>query len=164
MSAFRIGIGRLPKQNAELKFCFDGHALKAREGDTIASALLANGINVVGRSFKYHRPRGVSSCGPEETGALVTIGCGSKAEPNARATMQWVTEDLEVYSQNCWPSPRFDVLAINDWLGSILPGSPLSAGFYYKTFMWPAKFWYKIYEPSIRRAAGMGKASLEACV
>ena len=166
MSSFRIGTGRLskqfPTQSAEINFSFNGQELKARQGDTIASALLASGITVVGRSFKYHRPRGVSSCGPEETGALVTVGTGAKAEPNARATMQLVTEGLQVFSQNCWPSPRFDVLAINDWVGSILPGSPLSAGFYYKTFMWPAKFWYRIYEPSIRRAAGMGKASLEA--
>lgn len=155
MSGFRHGEGRL--NDANIQFSFDGRPLSARQGDTVASALLANGIEVVGRSFKYHRPRGVSSCGPEETGALVTVGHGAKSEPNARATMQLVEDGMEVFSQNCWPSPKFDLLSINNVIGSIMPGSPFSAGFYYKTFMWPAKFWYSFYEPSIRRAAGMGK-------
>jgi len=160
MSGFRHGAGRL--DDKEITFSFDGRNLAAREGDTVASALVANGIEVVGRSFKYHRARGVTSCGPEETGALVTIGYGATAEPNARATMQLVTPGMEVSSQNCWPSPKLDLLSVNNVIGSILPGSPFSAGFYYKTFMWPAKFWYRFYEPSIRRAAGMGKAPKEA--
>ena len=160
MSGFRHGAGRVGEK--ELQFSFDGRMLAAREGDTIASALMANGIEVVGRSFKYHRARGITSCGPEETGALVTIGSGACSEPNARATMHQVTSGMEVSSQNCWPSPKLDLLSINNVVGSILPGSPFSAGFYYKTFMWPAKLWYSFYEPSIRRAAGMGKVPTEA--
>ncbi|MDP6190153.1 MAG: 2Fe-2S iron-sulfur cluster-binding protein, partial [Gammaproteobacteria bacterium] len=160
MSGFRKSAGRLA--NKTLQFSFDGRLLSAQEGDTVASALLANGIEVLGRSFKYHRPRGVTSCGPEETGALVTVGTGASAEPNARATMQLVTAGMEVTSQNCWPSPKLDLLSINDVIGSIFPGSPFGAGFYYKTFMWPAKLWYSFYEPSIRRAAGMGKVPIAA--
>jgi|TARA_B110000902_G_scaffold60347_1_gene71135 sarcosine oxidase subunit alpha len=154
MSGFRHGQGRLG--DATLNFTFDGKPMLGRAGDTVASALLANGVEVVGRSFKYHRPRGVTSSGPEETGALVTIGAGGKADPNARATMEPVTQGLEVFSQNCFPSPKFDLMSINGLAGAVLPGSLFSAGFYYKTFMWPAALWYKFYEPSIRAAAGMG--------
>ena len=154
MSGFRHGEGRLG--DATLNFTFDGKPMLARAGDTVASALLANGVEVVGRSFKYHRPRGVTSSGPEETGALVTIGAGGKADPNARATMEPITKGLEVFSQNCFPSPKFDLMSVNGLAGAILPGSLFSAGFYYKTFMWPAALWYKFYEPSIRAAAGMG--------
>ena len=98
----------------------------------------------------------MTSSGPEETGALVTIGAGGKADPNARATMEPLTQGLEVFSQNCFPSPKFDLMSINGLAGAVLPGSLFSAGFYYKTFMWPAALWYKFYEPSIRAAAGMG--------
>ncbi len=160
MSGFRHGNGRLAK--TKLNFSFDGKSMVAREGDTVASALLANGVEVVGRSFKYHRPRGVTSSGPEETGALVTIGAGAKADPNVRATMEPVSEGLAVFSQNCFPSPKFDLMSINGLAGALLPGSLFSAGFYYKTFMWPAALWYKFYEPSIRAAAGMGTPPKEA--
>ncbi|MDP6969885.1 MAG: sarcosine oxidase subunit alpha family protein [Gammaproteobacteria bacterium] len=160
MSGFRHHRGRLAED--EIGFSYNGRILPARVGDTVASALLANGIEVIGRSFKYHRPRGVTSCGAEETGALVTIGSGAAAEPNVRATMQLVTAGMQVSSQNCWPSAQFDLLAINNLVGSILPGSPFAAGFYYKTFMWPARLWYQFYEPSIRRAAGMGKVPTQA--
>lgn len=160
MSGFRSHLGRL--NDEQISFSFNGQSLSARAGDTVASALLANGIEVVGRSFKYHRPRGVNSCGAEESGALVSIGIGAEQEPNVRATMQLVTEGMQVSSQNCWPSAQFDLLAINNFVGSLFPSSPLAAGFYYKTFMWPAKFWYKLYEPAIRRAAGMGKVPDQA--
>jgi sarcosine oxidase subunit alpha len=160
MSGYRIANGRLGE--AEFSFTFDGRRMTARAGDTVASALLANGVEVIGRSFKYHRPRGVTSSGPEETGALVTLGSGARLEPNVRATMEPVREGLEVLSQNCWPTPTFDLWSVNSLVSGLLPGSLLSAGFYYKSFMWPAAFWHRLYEPAIRRAAGMAKPPREA--
>ncbi|THH35692.1 sarcosine oxidase subunit alpha family protein [Aliishimia ponticola] len=139
---------------APLSFRFDGHSYDGLAGDTLASALLANGIKLMGRSFKYHRPRGVYSAGSEEPNALVTVGRGAAAEPNIRATVQELYGGLEAVSQNRWPSLGFDVLSLNDL------GAPfLGAGFYYKTFMWPQSFWEKVYEPFIRRAAGLGGLS-----
>ncbi|UWQ89770.1 sarcosine oxidase subunit alpha family protein [Rhodobacteraceae bacterium M382] len=142
---------------ASVSFRFDGRDYMGLEGDTLASALLANDVHLMGRSFKYHRPRGVLSAGSEEPNALVTIGSGTNREPNMRATVQEIFEGLEASSQNRWPSLDLDVMSVND-----LAAPFFGAGFYYKTFMWPAAFWEKIYEPMIRRAAGLGALSGEA--
>jgi NADPH-dependent 2,4-dienoyl-CoA reductase/sulfur reductase-like enzyme len=111
---------------------FDGQAIDGFAGDTLASALLANGIRLVGRSFKYHRPRGVLTAGPEEPNALVELRSGARREPNTRATIIEMFDGLEAASQNRWPSLRFDLLSVNSLLAPFFP-----AGFYYKTFMWP---------------------------
>ncbi len=137
-----------------VSFTWDGKRLQGQVGDTLASALLANGQRVVARSFKYHRPRGIFTVGSAEPNALVTIGSGAAQDPNIRATVQEIYPGLEARSQNRWPSLGFDILAIND-----LASPFLSAGFYYKTFMWPRSFWEKLYEPFIRRAAGIGALS-----
>ncbi|WP_370284637.1 sarcosine oxidase subunit alpha family protein [Pseudooceanicola nanhaiensis] len=150
----RLKTGGLIDRGTALRFSFDGHDYTGFRGDTLASALLANDIRVVGRSFKYHRPRGVFSAGSEEPNALVTIGRGAGAEPNVRATMQELRADLEARPQNCWPSLHWDLLEVNDWASRFI-----GAGFYYKTFMWPRKFWEWVYEPAIRRAAGLGALS-----
>ncbi|BCW90788.1 Sarcosine oxidase subunit alpha [Alphaproteobacteria bacterium SO-S41] len=154
-----VGPYRLPTGGAidraqALSFRFDGTSLTGFAGDTLASALLANGHRVVGRSFKYHRPRGVLTAGPEEPNALVELRSGARREPNTKATTAELFDGLEAASQNRWPSLRFDIGA-----AARLAGSAASAGFYYKTFMWPAAFWEKVYEPAIRRAAGLGRAS-----
>ncbi len=138
-------------------FRFDGHRYEGFVGDTLASALLANDVKLVGRSFKYHRPRGIYSAGSEEPNALVTVGRGAGAEPNIRATVQELYSGLEARAQNAWPSVGFDLMAIND-----LAAPFLGAGFYYKTFMWPKAFWEKLYEPVIRHAAGLGALSGQA--
>ncbi|MDQ7069972.1 MAG: sarcosine oxidase subunit alpha family protein [Rhodobacterales bacterium] len=135
-------------------FRFDGISYQGFEGDTLASALLANDMTLINRSFKYHRPRGVLTAGSEEPNALMTIGSGAGQDPNVRATTQELFEGLEARSQNNWPSLEYDVLSVND-----LASNFLSAGFYYKTFMWPKAFWEKVYEPIIRRAAGLGALS-----
>ncbi|MER8524530.1 sarcosine oxidase subunit alpha family protein [Mesorhizobium sp. M1076] len=140
-----------------MNFTFDGRRYQGHPGDTLASALLANGVRLVGRSFKYHRPRGVLSAGSEEPNALVELRRGARQEPNSRATVVELFEGLEARSQNRWPSLGFDALAINDLLSPFL-----TAGFYYKTFMWPKGFWEKLYEPAIRRAAGLGSLSMQA--
>ncbi|MFV2002176.1 MAG: 2Fe-2S iron-sulfur cluster-binding protein, partial [Paracoccaceae bacterium] len=137
-----------------VRFSFDGERYAGLEGDTIASALLANDVRLVGRSFKYHRPRGILTAGSEEPNALMTIGTGQGRTPNVRATSQEIYEGLGVLSQNSWPTRRFDMLSVNDVFSNFL-----SAGFYYKTFMWPRSFWEKLYEPMIRRAAGLGALS-----
>ncbi|HCZ01273.1 MAG: sarcosine oxidase subunit alpha [Rhodobacterales bacterium RIFCSPHIGHO2_02_FULL_62_130] len=147
------GKGQIDR-NAPLTFKFDGRSYGGFKGDTLASALLANGVKLVGRSFKYHRPRGVLTAGSEEPSALVEIIGAANQTPNVRATVQEVFEGLTARSQNRWPSLRFDALAIND-----LAAPFLSAGFYYKTFMWPRAFWEGLYEPLIRRAAGLGSLS-----
>ncbi|SMC43026.1 sarcosine oxidase subunit alpha [Rhizobium sp. RU36D] len=151
------GKGRLtPARTA--RFTVDGRSLTAIEGDTVASALLANGIHLVGRSFKYHRPRGILTAGPEEPNALLDISRdAARRQPNVRATVQEVFDGMRVQTQNRWPSLSFDVSAINDVLSPFF-----AAGFYYKTFMWPKSFWHKVYEPFIRRAAGLGVAPEEA--
>ncbi|GAW33984.1 aminomethyltransferase [Roseovarius sp. A-2] len=138
-------------------FHFDGRAYEGFAGDTLASALLANGVRMVARSFKYHRPRGVMTAGSEEPNALVTLGLGAAQEPNLRATTVELHEGLWARSQNRWPTLGFDLLAANDLLAPFL-----GAGFYYKTFMWPRAFWERVYEPVIRRAAGLGALSGEA--
>ena len=137
-----------------VSFSFDGRSYQGFKGDTVASALLANGVRLMGRSFKYHRPRGVLTAGSEEPNALIEVVGPANQTPNVRATVQEIFEGLVVRSQNRWPSLRFDLLSIND-----LASPFLSAGFYYKTFMWPRAFWERIYEPIIRRAAGLGSLS-----
>lgn len=140
-----------------LSFRFDGVNYYGYAGDTLASALLANGVRVVGRSFKYHRPRGILSAGIEEPNALVEVGEGARKEPNLPATLVELYDGLQATSQNRWPSLSVDLLSINQLFAPIL-----TAGFYYKTFMWPRSFWEKLYEPIIRRAAGLGRASGKA--
>jgi sarcosine oxidase subunit alpha len=137
-----------------LGFAFDGRRLTGCHGDTLASALLANGVHLVGRSFKYHRPRGIVSAGAEEPNALVTTDRGGgRVTPNLRATQLELYEGMRARSQNRFPSLSFDLGAVN---GAIAP--LLSAGFYYKTFMWPRWFWRHLYEPAIRAAGGLGRA------
>ena len=136
-------------------FTFDGKPYQGFAGDTLASALIANGVHLVGRSFKYHRPRGFLAAGAEEPNALVDIDRGNgRSAPNLRATQVELYEGLVARSQNYWPSLRFDLLAVND----LAPAGLIGAGFYYKTFMWPFALWHKLYEPAIRRTAGLGKA------
>src|SRR4051812_25659452 len=152
--AFRTASSGLIDRRRPLDFSFEGTRYAGFEGDTLASALLANGVRLVGRSFKYHRPRGILSAGSEEPNALVELRAGARREPNTRATVAELYEGLEAQSQNRWPSLRYDALAVN-----ALAAPVFAAGFYYKTFMWPAAFWEKLYEPMIRRAAGLGRAA-----
>ena len=166
MSGFRIAspnAGCRIDQSKLLNFIFDGRTYSGFQGDTLASALMANGVMVIGRSFKYHRPRGLFSAGSEEPNALVTLRQGDRNEPNIKATEIELYDGLIAKSQNCWPSPKFDLMAVNQ-----LAGNALSAGFYYKTFMGPRMFfnrttevWWQ-FEKLIRRAAGLGKAPVEA--
>ncbi|MFB0994994.1 MAG: 2Fe-2S iron-sulfur cluster-binding protein, partial [Paracoccaceae bacterium] len=146
--------GGLIDRSASLNFIFDGKSYQGYAGDTLASALLANGQCLMGRSFKYHRPRGPISAGSEEPNAIVELREGARLEPNTRATVAELFDGLVAKSQNRWPTLKFDAMAITDLLHPFL-----AAGFYYKTFMWPATFWEKIYEPIIRRAAGLGSLS-----
>jgi sarcosine oxidase subunit alpha len=150
------GKGRLtPARTA--RFTFDGKSYTALEGDTVASALLANGVHLVGRSFKYHRPRGILSAGAEEPNALLDISRdAARRQPNVRASVQEVFDGMKAQSQNRWPSLAFDVGGANNLLSAFF-----AAGFYYKTFMWPKAAWKHIYEPLIRRAAGLGVAPTE---
>ncbi len=151
----RLSGGQIDRTTT-LTFKFDNRSYTAHPGDTLASALLANGVRLMGRSFKYHRPRGVLTAGSEEPNAIVELRTGNRQEPNTRATTIEMFDGLEANSQNRWPSLKFDALAINDRFSNFL-----SAGFYYKTFMWPAAFWEKLYEPIIRRAAGLGSLSMQ---
>src|SRR6056300_1836776 len=145
--------GRLVNRGRKVQFSFNGKNLSGFEGDTLASALLANDQMLVGRSFKYHRPRGVVASGAEEPNALVNMGEGAFFEPNQRATTTEVFDGLTATSQNHWPTLEFDVGAINTYLARFLP-----AGFYYKMFIHPRSFWKHIYEPFVRQSAGLGKA------
>lgn len=147
--------GGLIDFHTPLEFCFNGHAMYGYKGDTLASALLANGQKLVGRSFKYHRPRGIFSAGSEEPNALVQLRNGAHTEPNTRATVIELFDGLEAHSQNHRLSLEFDLMAVFDFLSPFL-----AAGFYYKTFMWPKVFWEKLYEPFIRASAGLGKLSM----
>ncbi len=151
----RLETGRRINRNKPLSFTYDGKTYQGYEGDTLASALIANGVKLVGRSFKYHRPRGILSAGSEEPNALVQLEEGAYTEPNTRATVVELYDGLKAASQNCWPSVTHDVGAINSLFGRLFP-----AGFYYKTFMWPPKLWMW-YEERIRHAAGMGKSPME---
>ncbi|HUA53172.1 MAG TPA: sarcosine oxidase subunit alpha family protein [Candidatus Sulfotelmatobacter sp.] len=148
---FRLPRGGAIDRGTVLHFRFDGRALEGHPGDTLASALLANGIHLVGRSFKYHRPRGILSTGAEEPNALVQIGTGARTTPNVRATELALFDGLGATSQNCWPSVGFDLGRINDRIAPLIP-----AGFYYKTFFGPPRLWL-LYEHFIRRAAGLGR-------
>ena len=149
----RIAGGQIDRDTA-LKLTFDGKSYSGHPGDTLASALLANGVRLMGRSFKYHRPRGPLTAGSEEPNALVELRNGARQEPNTRATTAELYDGLTAKSQNRLGSLQFDLLAVNDRLSNFL-----TAGFYYKTFMWPAAFWEKLYEPIIRNAAGLGSLS-----
>jgi sarcosine oxidase subunit alpha len=148
----RIAAGGRIDHRQAIRFTFDGRSYHGLAGDTLASALLANDVHLVGRSFKYHRPRGILSAGAEEPNALVTIDRGAgRVTPNVRATQVELYDGLVARSQNRFPSLRFDIAALNG-----LAAPLLSAGFIYKSFMWPAAFWRRLYEPMIRRAAGLG--------
>ncbi|MGR3291765.1 MAG: sarcosine oxidase subunit alpha family protein, partial [Paracoccaceae bacterium] len=145
--------GRLLKRDRPVDFTFNGQRLRGFAGDTLASALLANNQMLMGRSFKYHRPRGVIASGAEEPNALMGIGEGGRFEPNQRATTTELFQGLSAKSQNHWPSLEFDVGVINNYLSRLLP-----AGFYYKTFMAPRAAWKHLFEPIIRKSAGLGRA------
>jgi sarcosine oxidase subunit alpha len=154
VSARRLSSGGRIDRAHEIAFTFDGKRYTGYAGDTLASALLANGTRVLGRSFKYHRPRGLLAAGSEEPNALVTVvRDAGRTTPNVRATQVEIYPGLVAESQNRWPSLAFDVAAFNDVLAPLLP-----AAFYYKTFMWPRSAWHRWYEPAIRRAAGLGRA------
>ena len=148
-------IGRIDR-NHKISFIFNGKKYSGYKGDTLASALLANGIHLIARSFKYHRPRGILAAGVDDPSAKVQLIKGSYSEPNINLTEFELVEGLELKSQNCWPSVSTDIGEINNLFNRFLP-----AGFYYKTFMWPKSFWYSVYEPFIRKAAGFGVASLD---
>jgi len=157
MNNFRSAAGGRIDRERRLSFTFDGKSYQGCAGDTLASALLANGVHLVGRSFKYHRPRGILAAGAEEPNALVTVTRdAARQTPNLRATQVELYEGLSAESQNRWPSLVHDFGRINDALSAFFP-----AGFYYKTFMWPRKAWKAIYEPVIRRAAGLGRAPMQ---
>tara|TARA_Y100000591_G_scaffold201236_1_gene174072 strand:+ start:4054 stop:7050 length:2997 start_codon:yes stop_codon:yes gene_type:complete len=153
---FRIKNKGFINRDKLINFKFNGKNYTGYEGDTLASALLANGIHLVGRSFKYHRPRGFFAAGVDEPNAKLQVELNGHSEPNVNATEIELVDGISATSQNCWPSVKFDIGAINNLLSKFFP-----AGFYYKTFMWPKSFWYKIYEPFIRKAAGLGVASIE---
>lgn len=148
--------GGLIDRSETWSFRFDSQYYKGHKGDTLASALLANGVRLMGRSFKYHRPRGPMTAGSEEPNAIVELREGARKEPNTRATTAELYDGLRANSQNRWPSLKFDAMQVNDLLSNFF-----AAGFYYKTFMWPAAFWEKVYEPIIRHAAGLGSLSLQ---
>jgi sarcosine oxidase subunit alpha len=154
MSGYRLENGGRIDRSRPVEFRFDGHSYQGFAGDTLASALLANGISLFGRSFKYHRPRGIMAAGSEEPNALISVDRGAgRFTPNLRATSVEIHAGLNAFSQNRWPSLKRDFGAINDRLGMFFP-----AGFYNKTFMWPRSFWEKLYEPAIRKMAGLGDA------
>ena len=155
MSAYRLPAlyGLHLDRSRTLQFSFNGRKFSGFEGDTLASALLANQVSLVGRSFKLHRPRGIFSAGVEEPSALVDVGTGAARRPNQRATLVELHDGLAATSVNCWPSVGFDVGALNSLVSAVLP-----VGFYYKTFKWPHWHWF---EPTIRRMAGLGRLSGE---
>ena len=150
----RLSSGGQIDRSRPISFRFNGKLMTGFHGDTLASALLANGVTIFGRSFKYHRPRGVMTDGADEPNALVTLHAGARSEPNTKAPIVEIFDGLEARSQNCWPTPSFDLMAVIGLFAPLLIG-----GFYYKTFMWPAAFWERVYEPLIRRAAGLGRLS-----
>jgi sarcosine oxidase subunit alpha len=157
MSGYRIeGSGRVDRARA-VSFTFDGKSYPGVAGDTLASALLGNGVMLFGRSFKYHRPRGLVGAGSEEPNALVSVDRGpGRHTPNLLATQVELYDGLTATSQNRWPSLAFDVGSLTDRLSFLFP-----AGFYNKTFMWPRSFWETLYEPAIRRMAGLGEPPRE---
>jgi len=151
----RLARGGRIQRRESVEFTFNGKRYRGYKGDTLASALLANGVRLVGRSFKYHRPRGIMSAGVEEPNAIVQLNEGARTVPNARATQVEIYPGLTARSVNCWPSPERDLMSVNGWVSRFMP-----AGFYYKTFMWPAKLWMH-YEHVIRKAAGLGHSPTE---
>jgi len=158
MSRFRTASGGLVDRTQRLRFTFDGRRFHGFAGDTLASALLANGVQLFGRSFKYHRPRGVLTAGSAEPNALVAVWRdAARYTPNLRATQVELYDGLRAESQNRWPSLACDIGAVNGLIAPFIP-----AGFYYKTFMWPRRFWKSLYEPLIRARAGLGRASTAA--
>ncbi len=157
MSARLASGGLLIDRSQPVNFEWNGAQLRGFRGDTLASALLANDRTLMGRSFKYHRPRGVVASGPEEPNALVNLGSGARFEPNARATTTELHEGLTARSQNHWPSLEFDIGALNSAISPLFP-----AGFYYKTFIHPRAAWKHVFEPVIRRSAGLGAAPTQA--
>ena len=150
------GLGRVDRSKP-ISYEFNGKTYQGFEGDTLASALLANDVKLIGRSFKFHRPRGVYTAGSDEPSGLVQLENGADTEPNARATMIELYDGLVAKSQNCWPSVRWDVAEIANVFSRLIP-----SGFYYKTFIWPAHWWEGVYERAIRKSAGLGKCPEEA--
>jgi sarcosine oxidase subunit alpha len=158
VSAFRAASGGCIDRAQPLTFSFDGRAYHGFAGDTLASALLANGVHLVARSFKYHRARGILTAGSAEPNALVAVWRdAARYTPNLRATQVELYEGLKAESQNRWPSLAFDLGSINGLFAPFIP-----AGFYYKTFMWPRRWWKSLYEPLIRARAGLGRAPTRA--
>jgi sarcosine oxidase subunit alpha len=152
VSGYRLSTGGRIDRSRPLAFSFDGQGYQGFAGDSLASALVASGVTLFGRSFKYHRPRGLVGMGPEEPNALVSVDRGpARITPNLRAPQVALHEGLMAKSQNRWPSLKFDVAALNDVFGALFP-----AGFYNKTFMWPRSAWEHLYEPVIRQLAGLG--------
>ena len=149
---YRLADGGRIDRRTRLQFTFDGRRCEGHPGDTLASALLANGVTLVARSWKYHRPRGIVGSGVEEPNAIVQLETGARTVPNARATEVTLYEGLAARSVNAWPSLDFDLVSLAGFCGRLMP-----AGFYYKTFMWPKRFWMK-YEHFIRKASGLGTA------
>ena len=154
---FRLSRRGRVDRTRPLSFTFDGRAYGGFSGDTLASALLANGVHLVGRSFKYHRPRGIYTAGLEEPNALVSLRKGDRHEPNVTATTVELFDGLEARSQNRWPSLDFDLMRAIDRVSTIF-----AAGFYYKTFMGPTRGAWKFYEKFIRRAAGFRRSAARA--
>ncbi|MGR3363009.1 MAG: 2Fe-2S iron-sulfur cluster-binding protein, partial [Maritimibacter harenae] len=150
------GKGRLIDRSKTLRYTFNGKPMTGYAGDTLASALMGAGQMVVGRSFKYHRPRGAVASGVEEPNALMGIGEGGRFEPNQRATTTALFDGLSAKTQNHWPTLEFDIGAVNDLGARFLP-----AGFYYKTFMFPRVAWKHLFEPFIRQSAGLGAVPKE---
>ncbi len=156
MTGFRLKKGGRIDRARPLSFTFDGRPYGGYSGDTLASALIANDVYLVARSFKFHRPRGIMTAGADEPNALVQLELGAYAQPNLRATQVELYDGLAARSLNAWPSLRFDIAAVNGLFSPLL-----IAGFYYKTFMWPRTFWHRLYEPAIRHMAGLGTAPTE---
>ncbi len=152
---FRTAQGGRVDREREIQFTFNGKSYTGLAGDTLCSALLANGVHMIGRSWKYHRPRGVMSAGSEEPNAIFQVEKGNRTIPNARGTQVELYDQLDASSVNCWPSLDFDLLSINSRFSRLMP-----AGFYYKTFMWPKSMWMK-YEHFIRKASGLGESPRE---
>ncbi len=157
---YRLGEERVPEArldyNRTISFLFNGRRYYGHPGDTLASALIANGVSLIGRSFKYHRPRGFVGAGHEDPNGLVQLETGARTVPNIQAARVPLYDGLTASSVNCWPSVEFDLMAVNSLIGRFIP-----AGFYYKTFMWPPRWWKDVYEPRIRAAAGLGRAPEE---
>ena len=158
MQASRLESGGDIDRNSSIEFFFDGRSLTGYRGDTLASALLANNVSMVARSIKYHRPRGILSAGLEEPNALVAcVDEAGNLIPNLKATEVWLQPGLKAHSQNNWPCLKIDVGALLQLFSRFL-----SAGFYYKTFMWPPSGWPRVYEKLIRQVAGQGRVTLGA--